>query len=249
MKIKKTKLISQRIAKKIASSGYCSRRKAESLILNGNVSLNNKIIKKCNINVSEEDIILIDGKPLKKRLCTKLWIFYKKRGYLVTENDPYNRPTIFKELKSKTTNRLISIGRLDMNSEGLILLTNDGILARKFELPINSISRIYRVRVRGSVKKSDLTSLKDGITINGINYKKISAKLDRQLSSNAWITFELQEGKNREIRKIMSFYGYIVNKLIRISYGPFSLNSMKPGDLIEVSQKELKDFLNSNNFQ
>ena len=243
MKQTTIKLISERIAKKIARSGLCSRRKAECLILDGKVILNNEIIRKCNINVNDTDIILVNGKPLPKTSITRLWMFFKERGYLVTENDPQGRPTIFQKLKLKTDIRLLSIGRLDMNSEGLLLLTNDGKLARKFELPCNAMSRVYRVRVHGVVKKQDLMSLYNGLTIDGIKYRSISAKLEKQKTSNAWITMELKEGKNREIRKIMSFFGYRVNKLIRVSYGPFSIKSMKPGDLIEIDQKKINQSL------
>ena len=243
MKKTKTKIISERIAKKIARSGLCSRRKAENLILDGKVMLNNKVVRQCNINVNDKDLILINGKPLPKKSLTRLWLFYKERGYLVTENDPQGRPTIFDKIKSKTNIRLISVGRLDINSEGLLLLTNDGEFARKLELPSSGMSRIYRVRVYGIVKEQDLSLLKNGITIDKIRYGSISTKLEKQKNSNAWITIELKEGKNREIRKIMSFFGYRVNKLIRISYGPFTLKSMKPGDLVEINQKKLAQSL------
>ncbi len=243
MKKTKTKIISERIAKKIARSGLCSRRKAENLILDGKVMLNNKVVRQCNINVNDKDLILINGKPLPKKSLTRLWLFYKERGYLVTENDPQGRPTIFDKIKSKTNIRLISVGRLDINSEGLLLLTNDGEFARKLELPSSGMSRIYRVRVYGIVKEQDLSLLKNGITIDKIRYGSISTKLEKQKNSNAWITMELKEGKNREIRKIMSFFGYRVNKLIRISYGSFTLKSMKPGDLVEINQKKLAQSL------
>ncbi len=243
MKKTKTKIISERIAKKIARSGLCSRRKAENLILDGKVMLNNKVVRQCNINVNDKDLILINGKPLPKKCLTRLWLFYKERGYLVTENDPQGRPTIFDKIKSKTNIRLISVGRLDINSEGLLLLTNDGEFARKLELPSSGMSRIYRVRVYGIVKEQDLSLLKNGITIDKIRYGSISTKLEKQKNSNAWITMELKEGKNREIRKIMSFFGYRVNKLIRISYGSFTLKSMKPGDLVEINQKKLAQSL------
>ena len=243
MKKTKTKIISERIAKKIARSGLCSRRKAENLILDGKVMLNNKVVRQCNINVNDKDLILINGKPLPKKSLTRLWLFYKERGYVVTENDPQGRPTIFEKIKSKTNIRLISVGRLDINSEGLLLLTNDGEFARKLELPSSGMSRIYRVRVYGIVKEQDLSLLKNGITIDKIRYGSISTKLEKQKNSNAWITMELKEGKNREIRKIMSFFGYRVNKLIRISYGPFALKSMNPGDLVEIHQKILSQSL------
>ena len=230
---------SERIAKRIARSGVCSRREAEKFIIEGKVKLNEKFVYQCNINVSKNDCISVDGKPIPKKEQVRLWLFYKEKGFLVTNNDPHGRPTIFDKIKLKITNRMIAIGRLDINSEGLLLLTNSGDLARKLELPKNGFLRSYKVRVYGQIDKKKLTFLKKGIEIDGVKYKSIAAKLDNQQKSNAWITMALNEGKNKEIRKIMTYFGYSVNRLIRISYGPFSLNSLKPGDLVEIEQKKL----------
>ena len=235
--------LSERIAKTIAKSGLCSRRDAERLIKGGNVTLNKKKISQCNINVTDSDLILVNEKPLPKKKETKLWIFYKEKGYLVTNNDQLGRPTIFDKLKSRIKSRIISVGRLDMNSEGLILLTNDGELARKLELPSNGYIRTYKVRVHGNVDVKKISSLKEGIKINGIKYKSIDAKLDKKQNSNAWLKLSIKEGKNREIRKIMEHFGYTVNRLIRISYGPFNLGNLKAGDLKEIDQRNLNKIL------
>ena len=234
---------SERIAKTIAKSGLCSRRDAERLIREGNVTLNKKKISQCNINVTDSDIILINGKQLPKKKETKLWIFYKEKGYLVTNNDQLGRPTIFDKLKSRIKTRIISVGRLDMNSEGLLLLTNDGELARKLEFPSNGYIRTYKVRVHGNVDVKKISSLKEGIEINGIKYKSIDAKLDKKQNTNAWLKLSIKEGKNREIRKIMEHFGYTVNRLIRISYGPFNLCNLKAGDLKEINQRNLNKIL------
>ena len=235
----------ERIAKRIASSGVCSRREAEKLIIEGKVKLNDKIVFQCNLNVSKNDLILVDGKSIPKKEPIRLWLFYKEKGFLVTNNDPQGRPTIFEKINSKVNIRMIAIGRLDLNSEGLLLLTNSGELARKLELPKNGFIRKYKVRVFGQIDEKKLTILKKGIEIDGFKYKSILAKLQKQQKSNAWISMAFKEGKNREIRKIMSHFGYPVNKLIRISYGPFSLNSLKPGDLIEIEEKKLYEILKS----
>ena len=234
---------SERIAKRIARSGLCSRREAERWILNGQVKLNNKILTECGVNVTKEDIIEVNGEILPEKVNTKLWIYHKERGYLVTNNDPEGRPTIFDELKSKINIRLISVGRLDMDSEGLILLTNDGDLARKLELPATGWLRKYRVRVHGYVMPQDLEPLKNGVTVDGIKYGRIDATLDRQQGSNAWLTLSFREGKNREVRKVMNHLGYSVNRLIRISFGPFNLKSLPAGELEEIKQRVLNDQL------
>ncbi len=235
----------ERIAKRIASSGVCSRREAEKLIIEGKVKLNDKIVFQCNLNVSKNDLILVDGKSIPKKEPIRLWLFYKEKGFLVTNNDPQGRPTIFEKINSKVNIRMIAIGRLDLNSEGLLLLTNNGELARKLELPKNGFIRKYKVRVFGQIDEKKLKILKKGIEIDGFKYKSILAKLQKQQKSNAWISMAFKEGKNREIRKIMSHFGYPVNKLIRISYGPFSLNSLKPGDLIEIEEKKINEILKS----
>ena len=232
-----------RIAKVIARSGLCSRREAERLITNGKVKVNNKTLLECGVNVSSKDQIKVNDQPLPKKAETKLWLYHKQRGYLVTNYDPENRPTIFEYLKEKLDTRFISVGRLDMDSEGLLLLTNDGDLARKLELPSTGWLRKYRIRVHGYVIKKDLELLKNGITINGIRYGKIEAKLDKQQGSNAWLTLGIREGKNREVRKIMNHLGYKVNRLIRVSFGPFQIKNISSGDLEEVKNKVLNDQL------
>ena len=233
----------ERIAKVIARSGLCSRREAERLITNGKVKVNNKTLWECGVNVSSKDKIEVNDRPLAIRVETKLWLYNKQRGYLVTNYDSKDRPTIFDQLKEKIETRLISVGRLDMDSEGLLLLTNDGDLARKLELPSTGWLRKYRVRVHGYVIKKDLELLKNGITIDGIRYGKIEAKLDKQQGSNAWLTLGIREGKNREVRKIMNHLGYKVNRLIRVSFGPFQIKNLSSGDIEELKNKVLNDQL------
>ena len=233
----------ERIAKAIARSGLCSRREAERWIVNGQVKLNSKILTECGVNVTSKDVIEVNGKPLPNKVITKLWMYHKQRGYLVTNYDPEGRSTIFDQLKNKIETRFISVGRLDMDSEGLILLTNDGDLARKLELPATGWLRKYRVRVHGYVVPKDLEPLKNGIIIDGIRYGRIDATLDRQQGSNAWLTLSFREGKNREVRKVMNHLGYNVNRLIRISFGPFNLKNLPSGELEEVKNKVLNDQL------
>ena len=233
----------ERIAKAIARSGLCSRREAERWIINGQVKLNSKILNECGVNVTSKDVIEVNGKLLPNKVITKLWMYHKQRGYLVTNYDPEGRSTIFDQLKNKMETRFISVGRLDMDSEGLILLTNDGDLARKLELPATGWLRKYRVRVHGYVIPKDLEPLKNGITIDGIRYGRIDAALDRQQGSNAWLTLSFREGKNREVRKVMNHLGYNVNRLIRISFGPFNLKNLPSGELEEVKNKVLNDQL------
>ena len=234
---------SERIAKVIARSGLCSRREAERWIINGQVKLNNRTLNECGVNVSSKDIIEVNGQPLPSQEITKLWLYHKQRGYLVTNNDPEGRLTIFDDLKNKIDTRLISVGRLDMDSEGLLLLTNDGGLARKLELPSTGWLRKYRVRVHGYVFTKDLEPLKNGIKVDGITYGRIDASLDRQKGSNAWLTLSFREGKNREVRKVMNYLGYNVNRLIRISFGPFNLKNLPAGELEEIKSRVLNDQL------
>jgi len=232
-----------RIAKVIARSGLCSRREAERLITNGKVKVNNIILLECGVNVTSKDQIEVNNQPLPTKVATKLWLYNKQRGYLVTNNDPEGRPTIFDKLKEKSDTRFISVGRLDMDSEGLLLLTNDGDLARNLELPSTGWLRKYRARVHGYVIKKDLELLKNGITIDGIRYGKIDAKLDKQQGSNAWLSLGIREGKNREVRKVMNHLGYNVNRLIRVSFGPFQIKNLASGAIEEVKNKILNDQL------
>lgn len=232
-----------RIAKIIAGSGLCSRRMAEKLILDGKVSVNGNVISSPALNVSDDDCILIDGKPLNQKEETKLYIYHKPVGLITTHSDENGRKTIFDDIGDKF-GRLLSIGRLDLNSEGLLLLTNDGEFQRFMESPKNEFERIYQVRVRGKLSKEDILKLKNGIVVDGIKYKKIDVKVDKVLSSNSWLTVKLIEGKNREIRRTMQALGYEVNKLIRISYAGLELRKLEKSQIYEVKipQKLLEKF-------
>ena len=234
----------ERIAKVISRAGVCSRREAERWIIEGRVKIDGKVLSSPATNVTDTNKILIDGRSLPQPQPTRLWRYYKPAGLLTTHKDPRGRKTIFEKLPSNLP-RLISVGRLDLNSEGLLLLTNDGSLARKLELPSNDWRRRYRVRVRGLVDSKVLDRLKMGIIVNGVKYGSIKAILERQQNSNAWITLSLTEGKNREVRKIMEHIGWPVNRLIRIAYGPFQLGNMTKGAIVEVKQKILHEQINS----
>lgn len=230
----------ERIAKVIARAGVCSRREAEKIVKEGRVKVDGKKITSPALNVSQKNNIKIDGKPLPQKEPTRLWMFYKPTGTVTTSNDPEKRKTIF-DILPKTMPRIVTIGRLDLNSEGLLLLTNNGEAARYIELPQTGWARNYRVRVYGTVDEKKLAYLKNGITINGIKYGSIEATLEKKSESkNSWITFSIKEGKNREIRKICAALGLTVNRLIRVSYGPFQLGSLKPGEIKEAGQKILK---------
>ena len=232
----------ERIAKHIARAGLCSRREAEARIADGRVSVNGKTITSPALNVSLGDRIIVDGKPLPAREPAKLWRYSKPRGLVVSARDEKNRETIFDRLPSNLP-RLISIGRLDMDSEGLLLLTNDGDLARHLELPATGWSRKYRVRVQGQIDEASLTPLADGVTIDGVRYGSVIATLDRQMPSNAWLTIAIREGKNREVRRIMEYLGHRVGRLIRVSYGPFQLGDLLEGGIEPVKARVLADQL------
>ena len=232
----------ERIAKHIARAGLCSRREAEARILDGRVSVNGEIIASPALNVTESDSITVDGKPLPRREATRLWRYHKPRGLVVTDRDEKARETIFDSLAGKLP-RVLSVGRLDMDSEGLILLTNDGGLARHLELPSTGWSRKYRVRVQGHVSEEQLAKLAKGATIDGITYGQIVAKLDRQMNSNAWLTMSIREGKNREIRRIMEHLGHQVSRLIRVSYGPFQLGDLGDSEVEEIRPRIIADQL------
>jgi 23S rRNA pseudouridine2605 synthase len=231
-----------RIAKFIAHAGVCSRRDAEKLILEGRVSVNGKKITSPALNVSEDDRIVVNNKVLEKPERMRLWRYHKPNGVITTHKDPENRPTLFDELPQDMP-RVISVGRLDLTTEGLILLTNNGDLARALELPSTGWVRRYRVRVYGQVDDESLQSLEEGITIEGVHYAPIEATIDTQKGAITWITMSLKEGKNREIRKIIEHFGWQVTRLIRISYGPFQLGSLEKGSVEEVKPKVLKEQL------
>jgi 23S rRNA pseudouridine2605 synthase len=231
-----------RIAKVLARAGVCSRREAERWIADGRVAVDNVVLTTPAFLVTEKSLIVVDGKPIRDTEPTRVWRYHKPVGLLTTHNDPQGRPTVFDTLPP-SLGRVISVGRLDYNSEGLLLLTNDGGLARKLEMPSTSWTRRYRVRVHGRPSEEDLAKLARGITIDGVRYGSIEAALDRQQGANAWITLALNEGKNREIRKVMEYLGWPVNRLIRVAYGPFQLGNLEEGRVEEVTGRVLVDQL------
>ena len=222
----------ERIAKVIARSGFCSRRDAEKLIREGRVKVSGIKLDTPAKLVSDE-AITIDDKPLNKREKLRLFAYYKPVGLVTTHKDEKGRPTVFANLP-KTLPRVVSIGRLDLNSEGLLLLTTDGELARKFELPANKLERIYRARVFGKVNIKELKRLEKGITLEGIHYAPIKIEIEK-LGTNSWLKLTLKEGKNREIRKILKYFGLEVSRLIRIQYGNYKLGELKPGEVREAT--------------
>lgn len=224
-----------RIAKFIAHCGICSRRDAEKLIERGAVSVDGQIINTPVLNVSEDNIIKINGKKIELINLPKLWIYYKPVGLITTHNDPQGRTTVFEELASKLP-RVISIGRLDINSEGLLLLTNSGTVARYYENPVNKIERTYKVRVFGNRKSIEFQN--KAIEIDGIIYKPKSIKQIQKTNMNSWYEVILTEGKNREVRKIFEYFGFEVNRLIRTKFGKYSLGNLEPGQFKEVNLDE-----------
>ncbi len=232
----------ERIAKVMARAGLCSRREAEAWIAAGRVAVNGKPIASPALDVSREDRITVDGEPLKARERTRLFLYHKPRGLLTSHADARGRPTIFAALP-KGLPRLISVGRLDINTEGLLLLTNDGGLARTLELPATGWLRRYRVRAHGRVSQEALEHLRDGITIDRVRYGAIEARLEREQGSNVWLTFAMREGKNREVKNVLGHLGLAVNRLIRISFGPFQLGDLPEGAVEEVKTRVLRDQL------
>jgi 23S rRNA pseudouridine2605 synthase len=232
----------ERIAKVMARAGLCSRREAEGWIAAGRVAVNGQTISSPALNVTPRDRIVVDGQPLPTRERTRLFLFHKPRGLVTTASDPQGRPTIFGALP-KDLPRLISVGRLDMNTEGLLLLTNDGGLARVLELPETGWLRRYRVRAHGKVTQLRLDRLRHGIEIDGIRYGAIEATLEREQGSNVWLTFAMREGKNREVKNVLGHLGLAVARLIRMSYGPFQLGDLAPGAIEEVRTRTLREQL------
>jgi 23S rRNA pseudouridine2605 synthase len=229
----------ERIAKFLARAGVCSRRDAEKLIAEGRVKLNGKTLDTPAVKVTDKDRVLVDGRQIGAAEPTRLWRYHKPTGLVTTHRDPGGRPTVFENLPPGLP-RVVSVGRLDLNSEGLLLLTNDGALARRLELPSNGWVRRYRARAFGRVKQEDLDMLKDGIEVDGIRYGGIDADLERGQGANAWINVAIREGKNREVRRVLEAIGLKVNRLIRVAYGPFQLGTLEPGAVDEVSRKQLQ---------
>jgi 23S rRNA pseudouridine2605 synthase len=232
----------ERIAKVIARAGLASRREAETWIAAGRVAVNGAAIASPALNVTRSDRITVDGQALPSAERTRLFLFHKPRGLVTTHSDPQGRDTIFRALP-KHLPRLISVGRLDLNTEGLLLLTNDGGLARALELPATGWLRRYRVRALGRVTQEALDRLKGGITVEGVRYGPIEATLDREQGANVWLTFEIREGKNREVRKVLEQLGLKVNRLIRVAFGPFELGEIDDGEVDEVETDDLRKAL------
>ena len=234
----------QRIAKAIARAGLCSRREAERWVQEGRVAIDGRVLADPAINVIPGQIVTVDGKPLPAAERTRLFRFHKPRGLITTARDPRGRPTVFDGLPAELP-RLISVGRLDLNSEGLLLLTNDGGLARALELPSTGIVRRYRARAYGRITQDKLDTLRDGITVEGVRYGPIDANLERRTGRNQWIELTLTEGKNREVRRVLEHLGLQVSRLMRTAYGPFELGDLPRGAAEEVKKHELGRFLSS----
>ncbi len=232
----------ERVAKVIARAGLCSRRDAERLVAEGRVALNGKVLATPAVTVGPQDRLEVDGAPIAARERTRLWLFHKPKGLVTTNRDPEGRPTVFSALPADMP-RVLSIGRLDINTEGLLLLTNDGGLARVLELPSTGWLRRYRVRVHGKVEQPALDRLARGVTIDGMVYGAIEAAIDRVQGDNIWLTVGLREGKNREVKRVLEHLGLAVNRLIRVSYGPFQLGDLAPREVREVKGRVLRDQL------
>ena len=244
MTLKKAAQTGDRIAKVMARAGLCSRRDAEKWIVLGRVSINGKALDTPAVTVKPDDDVRVDGQPLPTADRARLWRFHKPKGLVTTHKDEKGRTTVFEVLPTHLP-RVVSVGRLDLTSEGLLLLTNDGGLARELEHPSRGWVRRYRVRVHGRVENSTLARLKRGVTVEGVRYGPIDAAIDSAMAdgfeknkggskANTWVTVALSEGKNREVRKVMEFLDLTVNRLIRVSYGPFQLGKLEPGGLEEV---------------
>jgi 23S rRNA pseudouridine2605 synthase len=236
----------ERVAKRLARAGVASRREIERLIEAGRVALNGQVLTSPAINVGTNDILTVDGKVAEDAEPTRLFRYHKPSGLVTTHVDPKGRPTVFSALPAGLP-RVISVGRLDLNSEGLLLLTNDGELSRALELPSSDWVRIYRARARGRVDQARLDSLKDGVTVEGVRYGPIDASLDKAKEgpqgANLWLTLSLTEGKNREVRRVLESLGLTVNRLIRVAYGPFALGTLAPGAVEEIGPRVLREQL------
>ncbi len=232
----------ERIAKWLARAGVASRREAEKMIAEGRVRLNNAPVTQPATFVAPGDLVVVDGAPVDAPDRTRLWRYHKPPGLVTTHHDPQGRPTVFEHLPAQLP-RVISVGRLDLNSEGLLLLTNDGALARRLELPSNAWVRRYRVRIFGTAEPKMLASLARGVTVEGVQYGPIEAALDARKGDNSWLTVALREGRNREVRRVMAHLGFQVSRLIRVSYGPFQLGQLPREAVEEVPAKVLREQL------
>ena len=232
----------ERIAKVMARAGLCSRREAETWIAAGRVAVNGRVLDGPAVVVGDRDQVTVDGRPLPAAEPARLWRYHKPAGVVTTRRDPQNRRTIYDTLPSGLP-RTVTVGRLDLTSEGLLLLTNDGELARHLELPSTGWLRRYRVRAHGRVTPERLAALAKGTVVSGVRYGPIEATLDRSQGTNIWLTLALREGKNREVRKVLDSLGLTVNRLIRVSYGPFHLGGMDRGAVEEVRPNVLRDQL------
>jgi 23S rRNA pseudouridine2605 synthase len=236
----------ERVAKALARAGVASRREVERLIAAGRVALNGQVLTTPAVKVEAGDILTVDGQVVGEREPARLFRYHKPPGLVTTHRDPQGRPTVFERLPEGLP-RLISVGRLDLNSEGLLLLTNDGGLARALELPATGLARRYRARARGRITQARLDRLKDGITVEGVHYGAIEASLDKAKEgaqgANVWITLTLAEGKNREVRRVLEALGLKVNRLIRLAYGPFALGTLAAGEVEEVGPRVIREQL------
>lgn len=231
-----------RIAKILARAGVASRRECERMIEAGRVAVNGRRIDSPALNVTAKDKITVDGKPLSEPEPERLWLYHKPPGLVTSARDEKGRKTIFDTLPEDLP-RVMSVGRLDLNSEGLLLLTNDGAIKRRLELPSTGWLRKYRVRINGRPADSDFAPLRAGMVIDGERFQPMQVTLDRQQGANAWLTVALREGRNREVRRAMEDIGLVVNRLIRVSYGPFQLGNLKPGEVLEVRRRVLREQL------
>jgi 23S rRNA pseudouridine2605 synthase len=226
----------ERVAKAMARAGLCSRRDAEKMIAEGRVAVNGETLTSPARNIGDEDVIAVDGKPIAAKEQTRLWRYHKPSGLVTTHKDPLGRATVFMNLP-KHLPRVVSVGRLDYNSEGLLLLTNDGEMARRLELPASGWTRTYRARLFGKVTQPELDKLATGMTIDGVKYGPIVADLERAKGMYAWVSVKLTEGKNREVKRVMERLGFKVARLIRVQYGPFHLGHLGEGAVEEVPAK------------
>lgn len=230
----------ERIAKVMSRAGVCSRRDAERWIAEGRVCVNGRVLSSPALNIGPGDTVTVDGKPLPRAEATRLFLYHKPSGLVTSARDEAGRPTVFDALP-RNLPRLISVGRLDLNTEGLLLLTNDGGLSRYLELPATGWLRTYRVRAFGRVTQDILDGLKNGVTVDGVRYGPITARLESGGSgANCWMTFAITEGKNREVRRVLESLGLRVNRLIRTSYGPFEIGTIPAGDIVEVPTKIIR---------